>query len=61
MQLRPVPESVRLVPWAADPTAQVIHDCFDHTGKLVPFAPRSVLRHVCGPLRGRRLGTRGGA
>ncbi len=47
MQLRPVPESVRLVPWATDPTAQVIHDCFDHEGKLVPFAPRSVLRHVC--------------
>ena len=47
MQLRPVPESVRIVPWASDPTAQVIHDCFDHEGKLVPFAPRSVLRHVC--------------
>ena len=27
MQLRPVPESVRLVPWASSPTAQVIHDC----------------------------------
>ena len=47
MQLRPDPSTVRIVPWAADPTAQVIHDCFDHTGKLVPFAPRSVLRRVC--------------
>jgi glutamine synthetase len=47
MQLRPDPSTVRIVPWATDPTAQVIHDCFDHTGKLVPFAPRSVLRHVC--------------
>jgi len=47
MQLRPDPSSVRIVPWAADPTAQVIHDCFDHEGKLVPFAPRSVLRRVC--------------
>lgn len=47
MQLRPDPSTVRIVPWAADPTAQVIHDCFDHTGKLVPFAPRSVLRHIC--------------
>ena len=47
MQLRPDPSTVRLVPWATDPTAQVIHDCFDHEGKLVPFAPRSVLRHVC--------------
>ncbi|HEX5785779.1 MAG TPA: glutamine synthetase family protein [Burkholderiaceae bacterium] len=47
MQLRPDPSTVRIVPWATDPTAQVIHDCFDHEGKLVPFAPRSVLRHVC--------------
>jgi glutamine synthetase len=41
------PSTVRIVPWATDPTAQVIHDCFDHDGKLVPFAPRSVLRRVC--------------
>ena len=47
MQLRPDPTTARIVPWATDPTAQVIHDCFDHAGKLVPFAPRSVLRHVC--------------
>jgi len=47
MQLRPDPSTVRIVPWAADPTAQVIHDCFDHAGNLVPFAPRSVLRRVC--------------
>lgn len=48
MQLRPDPSTVRIVPWASDPTAQVIHDCFDHDGKLIPYAPRSVLRHVCG-------------
>jgi glutamine synthetase len=47
MQLRPDPATVRIVPWATDPTAQVIHDCFDHAGQLVPFAPRSVLRRVC--------------
>jgi len=47
MQLRPDPSTVRIVPWATDPTAQVIHDCFDHSGNLVPFAPRSVLRRVC--------------
>ncbi|MGI9133806.1 MAG: glutamine synthetase family protein, partial [Rhodoferax sp.] len=47
MQLRPDPSSVRIVPWASDPTAQVVHDCFNHQGKLVPFAPRSVLRRVC--------------
>ena len=47
MHLRPDPSTVRIVPWAVDPTAQVIHDCFDKNGVLVPFAPRSVLRRVC--------------
>ncbi len=47
MHLRPDPSTVRIVPWAADPTAQVIHDCFDRDGKMVSFAPRSVLRRVC--------------
>ncbi|MEO7245351.1 MAG: glutamine synthetase family protein [Rubrivivax sp.] len=48
MHLRPDPSTVRIVPWATDPTAQVIHDCFDRHGQLVTFAPRSVLRRVCG-------------
>ena len=47
MHLVPDPSTVRIVPWATDPTAQVIHDCFDREGKLIPFAPRSVLRRVC--------------
>nr|WP_316642369.1 glutamine synthetase family protein [uncultured Roseateles sp.] len=47
MHLRPDPSTVRIVPWATDPTAQVIHDCFDRAGKLVPHAPRSVLRRIC--------------
>jgi len=47
MHLQPDPSTVRIVPWAADPTAQVIHDCYDADGVLVPFAPRSVLRKVC--------------
>ncbi|MBL0719935.1 glutamine synthetase [Piscinibacter sp. Jin2] len=47
MHLRPDPSTVRIVPWAADPTAQVLHDCYDRDGALVPFAPRSVLRRVC--------------
>ncbi len=47
MHLQPDPSTVRIVPWATDPTAQVIHDCFDPRGKLIPFAPRSVLRRVC--------------
>ena len=46
MHLQPDPGTVRIVPWAADPTAQVIHDCYDRAGNLVPFAPRSVLRRV---------------
>ncbi|MEW6704297.1 MAG: glutamine synthetase family protein [Pseudomonadota bacterium] len=47
MHLRPDPATVRIVPWAADPTAQVIHDCYDKQGRIVPHAPRSVLRRVC--------------
>ena len=46
MELRPDPTTVRLVPWAQDATAQVLHDCFNHDGSLVQFAPRSVLRRV---------------
>ena len=46
MHLRPDPTTVRIVPWATDPTAQVIHDCYDRKGTLVPFAPRSVLKRV---------------
>ena len=37
---------MRRVPWAAEPTAQVIHDCFYGDGRRVAMAPRNVLRHV---------------
>jgi glutamine synthetase len=47
MELRADPATARLVPWAQDPTVQVIHDCYDRHGQLVPFAPRSVLKRVC--------------
>jgi glutamine synthetase len=47
MHLRPDPSTVRIVPWAVDPTAQVIHDCFDRDGNIIPYAPRSVLRRIC--------------
>ena len=47
MHLRPDPSTVRIVPWATDPTAQVIHDCFDRDGNLIAYAPRSVLRRIC--------------
>ncbi len=46
MVLIPDPTTLRLVPWAADPTAQVIMDCVDHNGQSIDFAPRSVLRRV---------------
>ncbi|MCC4592231.1 glutamine synthetase family protein [Xanthomonas sacchari] len=46
MQLRPDPDTVRMVPWAADPTAQVIHDCYTKEGKPHELAPRNVLRGV---------------
>ncbi|ANJ67494.1 glutamine synthetase [Halothiobacillus diazotrophicus] len=46
MVLVPDPGTVRLVPWAADPTAQVIMDCLFHDGSPVDFAPRNVLRKV---------------
>ncbi|MFA6984883.1 MAG: glutamine synthetase family protein [Arenimonas sp.] len=46
MFLRPDPETVRMVPWASDPTAQIIHDCFTREGQPHDLAPRSVLRRV---------------
>src|SRR4030088_546254 len=44
--LKADPKTVRRVPWAAEPTAQVIHDCFYLGGRRVSVAPRHVLRHV---------------
>lgn len=46
MILRADPNTITMVPWAVDPTAQVIHDCYYSDGTLVDFAPRSVLRRV---------------
>ena len=46
MILKADPSTITTVPWAVDPTAQVIHDCYFADGKLVDFAPRSVLRRV---------------
>ncbi|BCM25021.1 glutamine synthetase family protein [Methyloradius palustris] len=48
MVLLPDPTTVRLVPWAVDPTAQVIMDCVNHDGSPIDFAPRNVLRRVAG-------------
>jgi len=40
------PNAVHVVPWAAEPTAQVIHDSFYSDGSPVSMAPRYVLRKV---------------
>ena len=46
LMLRPDLGTTRTVPWALDPSIQVIHDVCDRTGRLAEFAPRSVLRRV---------------
>ncbi len=44
--LRADPATTRVVPWAAEPTAQVIHDSFYADGRPVTMAPRYVLRRI---------------
>ncbi|MEM6662174.1 MAG: glutamine synthetase family protein [Pseudomonadota bacterium] len=44
--LRPDLGTTRSVPWASDRSVQVIHDVCDRRGRLIEFAPRSVLRRV---------------
>ncbi|MBB5515192.1 glutamine synthetase [Rubricella aquisinus] len=39
-------ETTRAVPWANDPSLQVIHDAFTADGKVHSVAPRNVLRRV---------------
>ena len=46
LYLKPDYNSARLVPWTAEPTAQIIHDCFDAQGNPHPQAPRNVLKKV---------------
>lgn len=38
--------TVRVVPWAAEPVAVVIHDCQEWDGQPVQLSPRAVLRRV---------------
>lgn len=44
--LNPDFATLAVVPWAQDPTAQVIHDAFHPDGRPVQEAPRQVLRRV---------------
>jgi glutamine synthetase len=46
IRLRPDPASIRLVPWYAEPTAQVIADAVYHDGSPVEISARFVLRRV---------------
>lgn len=46
MELVPDLNAIYLVPWADDPTAQIIHDCHYLTGEPVELAPRHVLKRV---------------
>src|SRR5260221_13282041 len=50
--LKADPKTVRVVPWAAEPTAQAIHDCFYGDGRPVTMAPRYVLRRIIVPYGG---------
>ena len=44
--LKPDEQTIRLVPWAAEPTAQVIHDAYYIEGEPVEISPRYVLCRV---------------
>jgi len=41
-------DTLRVVPWAREPSACVIHDCFFPDGSPVEIAPRQLLRRVLG-------------
>jgi glutamine synthetase len=46
MILQADPDTLRLVPWAAYPTAQIIHDCYTREGEPHPLASRNVLKRI---------------
>ena len=46
MLLVPDASTMRLVPWAREPTAQIIHDCYTMDGAAHPLSTRNVLRKV---------------
>ena len=41
-------DTLRIVPWATDPSACVIHDCYFPSGEPVDYAPRQLLRSILG-------------
>lgn len=44
--LKPDLSTLTVVPWASDPTGQIIHDAYRKNGEPVEIAPRNVLRSV---------------
>jgi len=46
LEVKPDLDTLRLVPWATEPTACVIHDCFYGDGRPVDVSPRQLLRNV---------------
>ncbi len=46
MLLKPDAATIRVVPWAREPTAQIIHDCYTRQGDPHPLSTRNVLRKV---------------
>ena len=46
--LKPDFSTLAVVPWASDPTAQIIHDAYTRDGRAVEIAPRQLLRRITG-------------
>ncbi|RRJ82662.1 glutamine synthetase family protein [Aestuariirhabdus litorea] len=46
MRLHPDENAMFLVPWALEPTAQIIHDTYDKQGNPIELCPRNVLKKV---------------
>jgi glutamine synthetase len=46
MLLHPDPNTIRVLPWAKESSAQVIHDCTDKAGQPIEISPRYVLRRI---------------
>ncbi|MBI2993483.1 MAG: glutamine synthetase [Gammaproteobacteria bacterium] len=55
MRVLPDVDSLRLVPWAPCPTAQIIHDCYYANNSPVQIAPRYVLKRIINLIRKRGL------
>jgi len=46
MVLKPDNNACYLLPWTDEPTAMIIHDCFDQKGNVAELSPRNILKKV---------------